>query len=80
MVYISRILLSCKNADTTCVGSPLKIVLKLVCFAEIYHQHEFAIELLYWIAREFPSARPMSGSLIDIADRAVATYRQYAGG
>ena len=55
-------------------------LLKLVCFAEIYHQHEFALELLHWIATEFPPARDMSSSLQDLADRAVETYRRYAGG
>ena len=55
-------------------------LLKLVCFAEIYHQHEFALELLYWIAREFPPAQEISSRLQNLADRAVETYRRYAGG
>jgi FkbM family methyltransferase len=55
-------------------------LLKLVCFAEMYHQHEFALELLYWIARDFPPARHMSSSLQALADRAVETYRRYTGG
>lgn len=55
-------------------------LLKLVCFAEIYNQHEFALELLYWIARDFPPAEPMRAALLELADRAVATYRRYTGG
>jgi Methyltransferase FkbM domain len=55
-------------------------LLKLVCFAEIYHQHKFAIELLYWTARDFPPAQHMRSSLQALADRAVETYQRYTGG
>jgi FkbM family methyltransferase len=55
-------------------------LLKLVCFAEIYHQHEFALELLYWIAKDFPAAQPLRAALLDLADRAVVELRSYAGG
>jgi FkbM family methyltransferase len=54
-------------------------LLKLVCFAEIYHQHEFALELLCWTAREFPPARQISSRLETLADQAIETYRRYTG-
>ena len=57
-------------------------LLKLICFAEIYGQIEYAFELLYWLGerlRRQDDAR-QAEQIVTLADKALATYRAYTGG
>ena len=57
-------------------------LLKLVCFAEVYGQIEYAFELLYWLGERLRQEgdHVHAGQVVAIADKALATYRAYTGG
>lgn len=57
-------------------------LLKLVCFAEIYGQIEYAFELLYWLGERLRQQDDPSQAeqIVALADKAVKTYRAYMGG